>query len=213
MVVVLSDVDLVREVTLRQFSAFTNRGLVARPPASAEGFFPSLVKFVSNLALFGARDKYWKGIRGTANGVFHHADRIAAFCPAMQETARALVERLADLDGKECDLTREVGAMTLDVVGAAVFGVNFGALKSNFTSDLARAVELFFANRQASHKHAPARPLSLPLLPLLPSTASSRPRPPPSRRSPTDVLGVSLAACPAFSFFAPPPSLLSSTAA
>merc|ERR1711959_410687 len=62
--VVFSDIDLVREVGLRKFSAFTNH---QPPPASVFKTAPKSVKTISQFGLFGSNDTYWKGLRSTFN--------------------------------------------------------------------------------------------------------------------------------------------------
>ena len=109
--VVLTDLDLVREVGLRKFSAFTNH---IDPPAFAIDQRDEAMRNFSTKGLFGAKDSYWKGLRSTANSVLHNNDKLSGFMPAMKQTAEELADRLATVQpGESCDILKLIGLMTL----------------------------------------------------------------------------------------------------
>jgi len=142
--VVFSDIDLVREVGLRKFSAFTNH---QPPPASVFKTAPKSVKTISQFGLFGSKDTYWKGLRSTFNNIFHQQDKLSGFMPGMKLCAEELADRLDLVSTDEVvDIWRILGKMTLDVVGATVFGVKFKALQDAGQGKAAKATEIFFAS-------------------------------------------------------------------
>ena len=78
-----SDIDLVREVGLRKFSAFTNH---QPPPASVFKTAPKSVKTISQFGLFGSKDTYWKGLRSTFNNIFHQVSLRERAIPSPRRT-------------------------------------------------------------------------------------------------------------------------------
>jgi len=142
-VVVFLDVDACREVGLRKFSVFTNRDTA---PPTARKFLPPTIQMTQQYGLLRAKDKYWKGMRSTANSIFHNVETLASFCPLMKETASELVERLAEVkEGEAIDIWRAFGDMTLDVIGSTVFGVRFNSVRSK-GADAVKAARIVFAN-------------------------------------------------------------------
>jgi len=93
-VIVFCDMDSIREVGLRKFSVFTNRDTV---PSTAKKFLTPTIQMTQKYGLLRAKDKYWKGMRSTANSIFHNVETLSSFCPLMKETATELAERLAEV--------------------------------------------------------------------------------------------------------------------
>ena len=171
-VIVTSEVDMVREVGLRHFSIFTNR---PGPPASMTKFqneneriaqkvsdsdlLPMCRElcvrpmtdnlFVSPLqqnGLVGARDSFWKGMRSTANSIFRNVEVMSGFSPLMKETAEELADRLDKVkEGEPIDIWRAFGDMTLDVVGSTIFGVRFNCVQSK-GADAVKAARIIFGS-------------------------------------------------------------------
>jgi len=126
-ILVVTDVDMFRAITLRQFKAFTNR------PRANENMMKVVSQTLRDLQQHGmlaAKDQYWKGIRSTAHSIFHSVETMATFAPLMGKTADELAERLAVAadSGKSVDVSAAFGDMTLDVVGSTVFGVRFNCV-------------------------------------------------------------------------------------
>jgi hypothetical protein len=91
-----------------------------------------------------SRDKYWKGLRSTANSIFHNVEILRSFCPLMEETASELVEKLRQVgEGESVDIWRALGDMTLDVIGSTVFGVRFNCIQSK-GADAVKAARIIF---------------------------------------------------------------------
>ncbi|PSC76937.1 cytochrome P450 [Micractinium conductrix] len=72
----------------------------------------------------------WKAARG-AWQPFFSADSLAALAPTMKASAARLAAHLqpAAAAGKPVDIWRELGLMTMDVVGTTAFGVDFNTLE------------------------------------------------------------------------------------
>ncbi|PSC76582.1 cytochrome P450 isoform A [Micractinium conductrix] len=72
----------------------------------------------------------WKAARG-AWQPFFSADSLAALVPTMKASAARLAAHLqpAAAAGKPVDIWRELGLMTMDVVGTTAFGVDFNTLE------------------------------------------------------------------------------------
>merc|ERR1712078_374275 len=135
--------DSIREVGLRKFSVFTNRDTV---PSTAKKFLTPTIQMTQKYGLLRAKDKYWKGMRSTANSIFHNVETLSSFCPLMKETATELAERLAEgKEGEAIDIWRAFGDLTLDVVGSTVFGVRFNSVQRK-GADAVKAARIMFKN-------------------------------------------------------------------
>lgn len=74
-------------------------------------------------------------------------DKLSGFMPGMKLCAEELADRLDLVQSDEVvDIWRILGKMTLDVVGATVFGVKFKALQDAGQGKAAKATEIFFAS-------------------------------------------------------------------
>merc|ERR1712100_515947 len=140
-VIVVCDLDTVREVGLRRFSCFTNR------PAAPPKMMAVLSEKERQPQIHGmlfARDAYWKGIRSTAHSVLHSLEQLSSFCPLMKETDEELADRLDKVkEGEPIDIWRAFGDMTLDVVGSTIFGVRFTCVQSK-GADAVKAARIVF---------------------------------------------------------------------
>uniref|UniRef100_A0A7S2SZF5 Cytochrome P450 n=1 Tax=Chloropicon primus TaxID=1764295 RepID=A0A7S2SZF5_9CHLO len=142
-VLVFNDVESVREIGLRHFSAFTNRAL---PPTGLLQFFHPTIQNSQRYGILRAKDTYWKGIRSIAHGILHSAEQLSSFAPLMMEAAQELSERLGKVkEGESVDIWRALGDMTLDVVGSTVFGVRFKSVKEE-GADVVKAARIIFKN-------------------------------------------------------------------
>ena len=140
-VIVVFDVDSIREIGLRKFSCFTNR------PAAPPKMMAVLSEKERQPQIHGmlfARDAYWKGIRSTAHSILHNVEQLSSFCPLMKETAEELADRLDKVkEGEPIDIWRAFGDMTLDVVGSTIFGVRFNCVQSK-GADAVKAARIIF---------------------------------------------------------------------
>ena len=156
--IVLPDVEAVREVGLRKFSVFTNRPM---PPEKLTNVLPTVQREAQGFGILQAKDAYWKGIRATSHHIFHSTETMAGFCPLMKETADELARRLSDLqEGEVVDIWRALGDMTLDVVGTTVFGVRFNSVQ-NHGADAVKASRLIFKNANVFNNNNPYFTLAL----------------------------------------------------
>ena len=157
-VIVLSDVELVREVGLRKFSNFMNHMNV---PDKLLPLLPEELKAMSKYSMDVSRDMYWKGLRSTANSIFHNVQVLSSFCPLMKETASELVLKLGQVgEGQSIDIWRALGDMTLDVIGSTVFGVRFNCIQTK-GADAVKAARIIFRQNIVSFSWNPYLALGL----------------------------------------------------
>ncbi|GBF94152.1 cytochrome P450 [Raphidocelis subcapitata] len=118
--VVIADADLGRRANYRLLNrplAFTNplaRGEMLR--SAKEGLFLS-------------RDATWSMLRKVWQPAFH-SESLAGYAPGMASEATRLVDRLSEVaaGGAATNIWRDIGAMTMSVVGSAAYGVDFALL-------------------------------------------------------------------------------------
>lgn len=121
--VVVADADLGRRVNYRLInrpSGFTN------PLASGDVLRASLE------GLFLSRDGMWSMLRKVWQPTFH-SESLHGYAPVMAKETRRLVRELSTVaasapGGGETDIWRDVGRMTMSVVGSAAYGVDFHLL-------------------------------------------------------------------------------------
>ncbi|WIA09117.1 hypothetical protein OEZ85_008529 [Tetradesmus obliquus] len=114
--VVVCDPDLGKRVNYKclnrpQIGDALIRGPVTRP---------------ENKGLFFTRDDVWRMVHRVWQPAFY-ADSVHACAPLMSDTSRRLVTRLQGLagEGRPVDLWREVGNLTMAIVGTAAYGIDF----------------------------------------------------------------------------------------
>ena len=142
-IVVVSDVNIARMMMLRKFSIFKNHTPL---PPSFVPLLPGEMK-VMQYGMDISRDVRWKGLRSTANSIFHNVHTMSGFCPLMKEIADELADRLGEVkEGESIDIWRAFGDMTLDVLGSTVFGVRFNSVRSDGSDAVEAARTLFRIN-------------------------------------------------------------------
>ncbi|UPQ99426.1 cytochrome P450 [Chloropicon primus] len=143
-VIVAADLDLVREVTLRKFSAFNARAGPSRD--SETKVLGEQERKQAKYSIFNTKNPMlWKGLRSNANAIFHSVDKMAGFAPLMKSTADELADRLALVkEGESVDIWRLFGDMTLDVIGSTVFGVRFNSIHSPEGAEAVKAARTIF---------------------------------------------------------------------
>jgi hypothetical protein len=134
--------------------------------------------------LFLSRDGTWSMLRKTWQPAFH-SDSLSGYAPGMAREARRLVGRLARVAsaGEPTDIWRDVGRMTMSVVGSAAYGVDFhlfdaegegeggagaggqGATLVQAAADMFKGSEIGAATRYLVAAHL--MPVMLPLIRLL----------------------------------------------
>jgi len=152
-------------------------------PTKMAPLLPDELATMGKYSMDVSRDMYWKGLRSTANSIFHNVQVLSSFCPLMKETASELRARLAKVpEGEPLDIWRALGDMTLDVVGTCVFGVRFDCIQSKGT-DAVKAARTIFRVNIASPTWNPYLSVGILLPPFLIPAVSSL-----GRRFPTKAM-------------------------
>mmetsp|Transcript_6593 Transcript_6593/g.16799 ORF Transcript_6593/g.16799 Transcript_6593/m.16799 type:complete len:572 (+) Transcript_6593:171-1886(+) len=142
-VLVISDLELTREIGLRRFSDFMNH---SRHSPEVLAVLPDPMRAVGTKSILRSRGNYWKGLRSTAASVFRDSEKLSTFQPLMHATATELADRLADVkEGEFVDILEAFQDMTLDVIGSTVFGIRFNCVR-NKSSDVVKAARSTFRN-------------------------------------------------------------------
>ncbi len=136
-------------------------------PRKIAPMLPDELATMSKYSMDVSRDMYWKGLRSTANSIFHNVETLQSFCPLVKETATELAQRLDKVgEGESVDIWRALGDMTLDVVGTCVFGVRFDCIQNKGT-EAVRAARTIFRVNIASPTWNPYLSLGILLPPFL----------------------------------------------
>ncbi len=117
---VVSDLALVQQITIKQFHKFHSRML-----------FPLQPKDSPTEGLFNAVGKKWKRIRNVLSANFT-AKRMKEMSPLINHCVDDLL-KLLDRKCKErqpFDIYSEIGRLTTDVISSCAFGIDAGCLKS-----------------------------------------------------------------------------------
>ncbi len=118
---VISDLDLVRQVTIKQFHKFHSRRL-----------FPIRKKNAPDESMFFATGDKWKRLRTVVSPSFS-AMKMKEMSPLINHSVDSLLE-LFDAKcttGKPFDINDEFGRLTLDVISSCAFGIDAGCLKDS----------------------------------------------------------------------------------
>lgn len=119
--VVLTDPDLIRQVAVKYFAKFHDRpSFVAMP----RGNNKRLVAIRSGLLV--SKGGYWGSLRAALSPLFH-SSALASYSPIFNHSAEKLLERVeaASAGGAPVEMHRQLGRMTMDVIGRTAFGVDF----------------------------------------------------------------------------------------
>ncbi|GBF94151.1 cytochrome P450 [Raphidocelis subcapitata] len=115
--VVIADADLGRRA---------NYKLLNRPLAISNPLAPDHAMQSSAEGLLLAKDATWSMLRKAWQPAFH-SESLAGYAPGMASEAARLVDRLAEVaaGGAATNIWRDIGHMTMSVVGSAAYGVDF----------------------------------------------------------------------------------------
>ncbi|KAG2492006.1 hypothetical protein HYH03_009736 [Edaphochlamys debaryana] len=123
--VVVTEPELLRQAGSKLLNHSQFRGLLS-------GEFQKL----DDWGLVSARDDYWRLVRSSWQPAFSSAS-LSGYLPRMLDCAEALAGRLAGraAGAGRVDLWRELGAMTLQVVGSTAYGVDFNTTDGSDEAD------------------------------------------------------------------------------
>ncbi|KAL4858882.1 Cytochrome P450 3A12 [Chlorella vulgaris] len=138
--VVISDPELVRQVSVKRFINYHDRSLPLLQFGSAcDSMF-------QNSGILFARGKYWLGIRTACEPLFHTA-ALASYAPMMNRAVDQLLDKLqtGSHSGDGICVSELLKGMSMDVIGDTAFGVDFKAQKEGSSSRLVESAEAMFA--------------------------------------------------------------------
>lgn len=111
---VISDVDLIKQITVKEFSKFPNRPLSS---IGSQSIF-------DNKSLLTLEDEEWRRIRVTITPTFS-ALKLKQITPLVHQSAKTLGKKLEQIakTGEIVDMWRTYGKFTMEVILATAFGV------------------------------------------------------------------------------------------
>ncbi|XP_054632528.1 thromboxane-A synthase isoform X2 [Dunckerocampus dactyliophorus] len=132
-VVVVADPDILRQVMVREFSSFPNRGTIrfASKPMSD--------------CLLMLRNEQWKRVRSILTPSFSAA-KMKEMVPLIQAATTALIDNL-DVhaeSGEAFDIHRCFGCFTMDVIGSVAFATQVDS-QNNPDDPFVRHAQMFFS--------------------------------------------------------------------
>lgn len=110
----ITDVDLIKQITVKEFSKFPNRPLTS---IGSQSVF-------DNKSLIALEDEEWRRIRVTITPTFS-ALKLKQVTPLVQQSAKTLCKKLEQIakTGEIVDMWRTYGKFTMEVILATAFGV------------------------------------------------------------------------------------------
>eukprot|EP00891_Asterochloris_glomerata_P000149 jgi/Astpho2/149/Aster-04614 len=175
-VVVIQDVNLAHQVMVKHF----NKAFHDRPPILS--LRQGKQAEAERSGMLRARGQYWAALRAGVQPMFHSAS-LATYDSLINT---ALDDLLRNLDafaaqGQMVDMHRQLGKMTMQVIGQSAFGVAFDTQKPGDASPpLVAAVHTLVATSRVTVWVLAAMLLPKPCLPLI--QACARAFPPASQR-------------------------------
>jgi cytochrome P450 len=102
--------------------------------------------------LFLSRDGVWSMLRKVWQPTFH-SESLAGYAPRMASEAARLVDHLSEVaaGGAPTNIWRDIGNMTMSVVGSAAYGVDFALLSKAPAAGPHRGQELVRAAAEMFH--------------------------------------------------------------
>ncbi|XP_025084853.1 cytochrome P450 3A5-like [Pomacea canaliculata] len=117
---VISDLDLIKDVAIKQFQSFPNRLVI-----TAFKFKPW------NANLLSLRDDHWKHVRGVLSPTFS-SGKLKKMVPAIKRVVSNLVNNITEKakTGEMIELKEFCGCFALDVIAGSAFGLQVDSLKN-----------------------------------------------------------------------------------
>ncbi|XP_046378291.1 cytochrome P450 3A29-like [Haliotis rufescens] len=131
---VISDLDILKEVFVKSFNTFRNRMKF------------TLVPFPFNLGVFFLEDSHWKRVRGIITPSFS-GGKLRKMCAAINDCATTLSANFSKVVGKkEGVIMKEYfGAYTMDVISRTAFGIKVDS-QNDFNNPFVAHAKLMFTN-------------------------------------------------------------------
>lgn len=121
-IVVTTDPNLVRQITVKDFNKFHDR--VA--PTLNRSLFTGARMEAAQSGMLIARGAFWGSLRAGVQPMFH-SHHLATYAETINQAVDDVIVNLDQLaeSGEQVDMFRQLGRMTMQVIGAAAFGVHF----------------------------------------------------------------------------------------
>ncbi|CAD5225195.1 unnamed protein product [Bursaphelenchus okinawaensis] len=124
--VTTTDLDIINEVFIKQFSKFVNR-----PTQHFGGGYPMNENILQMTREGPGKGYGWKDIRSVISPIFT-TGKLKAMFPIMEERVNAFVEHLKGMTSSEendIEMYNELQALSLDVIGRCAFGMETECIK------------------------------------------------------------------------------------
>lgn len=136
--VLVSDVDLIKQLCIKDFSKCPNRTL----PLGEDKYLKGGMSLT--------RDENWKFIRSSLSPAFS-SGKIRQMVPIMQHCADSLVKKLKEdtSNGETIDICPYCGAYSMDVIASTAFGMDID-VQNNKDSDFVKNSKIVFSRGLAN---------------------------------------------------------------
>ncbi|KAL3139153.1 hypothetical protein ABBQ32_005937 [Trebouxia sp. C0010 RCD-2024] len=166
-IIVTTDPNLVRQIAIKDFNKFHDR---MAPQINSRSLFSGPRLEAAQAGMLLARGSFWGSLRAGVQPMFH-----STHLTTYAETINQAVDDLAvNLDkiaeaGEEVDIFRQLGRLTMQVIGAAAFGVKFDTQQAGDGEEipLVKAAKTIFDTSDPSFWSLCALVSPLPLLPAI----------------------------------------------
>ncbi|KAL3159252.1 hypothetical protein ABBQ32_011220 [Trebouxia sp. C0010 RCD-2024] len=157
---------IVRQITVKDFHRFRDRYI---PPLDNPVFQTGL-RTATQTSMLIAKGHLWGSLRAGAQPMFH-SNHLSQYSGIINTAVDGLIGTLSAIakSGKEVEIMQHLGQMTMQVTGAAAFGVDLHAQRgvSEADAELTTAVKTVFASSAPSFWFLLAMLVPAPLQPLI----------------------------------------------
>ncbi|XP_064611451.1 cytochrome P450 3A9-like [Liolophura sinensis] len=137
-VINIADPDMVKQICVKEFKNFANRGV----------FLP--LGAVQKSMITNLEDNHWKFVRSVLTPAFS-SGKMRRMNPLIHICLQRLMDNLSEIckSGKSFELKRVMGGLTMEVIGAVGFGIETDAQKDLNDRFITMAKKVFEDNIQA----------------------------------------------------------------
>ncbi|KAL3139154.1 hypothetical protein ABBQ32_005938 [Trebouxia sp. C0010 RCD-2024] len=166
-IIVTTDPNLVRQITVKDFNKFHDRfGAQATERSVLSG--PRLE--AAEAGMISARGSFWGSLRAGVQPMFH-STHLTAYADTINQAVDDFavnLDKIAEA-GEEVDMFRQLGRLTMQVIGAAAFGVKFETQQAANAEEipLVTAAKTVFDSSDPSFWSLSALVVPRPLLPVI----------------------------------------------
>lgn len=120
-IIVVTDPQVVRQISVKDFSTWKDKTI----PALDNPLLSGHAQEAARSSMIIAKSPLWGSLRAGAQPLFH-THSLSAYAATINRSVEQLIANLkaAAVEGKEVNIMQQLGQMTLQVTGAAAFGVD-----------------------------------------------------------------------------------------